>query len=1813
MKMRVFSPLSAFGLTTGLALALAVAGAGSAWGQTIPAFPGAEGYGAYAKGGRGGDVYTVTNLNSSGAGSLADGIAGAPTAGRTIVFAVSGYIHVNGLRITKSNITIAGQTAPGDGISTKDGTFRISGDEIVIRHLRFRHGKYGSGGDCVDLDSGSLNAILDQCSLQFSTDENISSFGSPPENLTMQWSLNGWGLESHSCGGLWDQNHATCHHSLWAHNHTRNPKSRPNGLLEWTNNVTFDWDIGFIMGDSTTPASWKANVRNSYFLCPAGNLRSRALEKASLDRNGVPNFSLYLNGCRHDNDGNGLLDGTDKGYGIVSGTYTTLAAPVAGSTAGVVMDDAVTAFKKVASRAGALRLELDPAKPLRDEVDTVMIQNLLTQKRNHITGEASLPVTNAGFGTLASTPAPLDTDKDGMPDFYETALGWAPATQDHNTALPNGGGLVTGTTFFPAGTPAGYTRLEEYLHYLAIPHGTVAKNTTTGPTSVTVTVSKFTAGFVKNPVYSVSGAVNGTAVQTVAGGPQVVFTPTLNAVGRGRFEFTVTDADGSTWTQTCALVITNSGLPRDLKWKGDGTVNVWDGTAANWLRNWTATAFGAGDRVTLDDTGSRTPAVAVTGTVSPGSVEVDTAAAYTFSGAGGVSSTGPLKKTGAGTLTLANTGANSFASATLTAGTLVMGSGASLGTAPLTLEGGTWNIGANAPTGNAITMEGPATITGGSGGGATGIGAVTGAATLSINATNVFDLRGDMTGFTGRVLFTGNSLVRLNGSAGSAAATYDLGTGTGSLAKRSSGTGVTLGGLAGGATTNLSGATGTGNTSTTTYTIGANGQDTTFAGVIANGAAATGITKTGGGTLTLTGASTYTGATLISSGGLAVNGTLGATAVTVASGARLRGAGTVNGGVTAQSGSSISPGAATGLAGTLTVAGGLALQGTTLSMQLSSSLTAGNDKIAMNGGTLALTGTNGFNFTLPDTLLSAGTYDLITGGAATTGGLANLSHNLPAGGRQTFALDAATPGRVKLNVTGDAASLVWRGNLSAVWDVNTTANWLNGAAAGTFYNLDGVTINDTAVATSITLPAMVQPRSTLVNNTTKAITLAGGLGGTGVLTKTGTATLSLTGTNTYSGGTQINGGTISLANDTAVTGGLGTGTVTFNGGTLALHDDSASYNSWTADLLVPAGQTGRINADSRVDIHGTLTGGGVLNFFVPYTRTSLYGDWSAFTGVLNVISDAGGGDLRFASDYTVAGLPQADVALGANCFCYHAGTLASGTGTQIELGSLSGPATAHLRGGVTGGRGLTWRIGGKNTDAVFAGDISEQNTGTTTSLVKAGTGTWTLSGACNHAGGTVVEAGALRVGGVLSTGNTINVATSAGLFLDGGSLVIDALNVDTGAGFTGWGTVTGDVNLSGTWAGRGAATGTTSTLAVTGVLTVADGAVMRFRVGTPGSDRITVTGDAAVSGQIALTVPAGFTGGRVVLISATGELTTEALTLTGVPAGTQAALDTATPGQVAVVFGNVTPYQAWQTTWWGGTTSADAQPDADPDRDGLKNLVEFALGLAPKTPDNEAPLTASLTHEQPGLISSGAVWHFRDAATAPAGTWTTAAYDDSAWATGRALLGYGDTDTVTTLGYGPSATDKYPAAWFRRTFSVVDPAHFTALAGSAIRDDGIVVWLNGTEVGRDNLTAGSTFATTAISGTAERTPWTFAPAPAALQPGLNVIAVEVRQSAADSSDLAFDLSLTGTLAAGVTAGDYLTLRWVRSGAALSGVTTTVEASSSLSGTAWTPVARTPRVLSSDSATNSDVMEVIDDAPVTAGGRRFLRLRFTLVR
>ncbi len=1402
--------------------------AASAFGQ-IPAFPGAEGYGAYATGGRGGDVYIVTNLNASGAGSLREGIETAPPSGRTIVFAVSGHIHINGLRLTQSKVTIAGQTAPGDGVGLRDGTFRISGDDVVVRHLRLRHGVNGSGGDCLNLDSGSLNCILDSISMQFSTDENMSSFGSPPENLTLQWSLNGWGLESHSCGGLWDQNHATAHHTLWSHNHTRNPKARPNGLLEWVNNVTYDWDIGFIMGDSQTPAAWKANVIGSYFLAPAGNIRTLALEKASVDRNGNPNFSVHLSSNRHDSNGNGILDGTDKGYAIVGGAefvpgdapganrYVKSLTPFANTgSLPVTVDDPIVAFKKVVSKAGALRLDVGYTGPLRDEVDTRMVQNLVTQTRNHISSEASLGLTNGGFGTLNSTAAPTDTDKDGMPDFYETALGWNPAVQDHNTALANSGGLLTGTTFMPAGTVAGYTRLEEYLHFMAIPHGTVAKNITGSPTSITVNMAKFTSGFSSSPVFTTSNVVGGTV--SIAGSI-ATFTPTLNFTGRARFDFTVTDSAGHSWTQTCALVVTSTSLPRDLNWKGSGA--AWDSSSLNWLRpsDGTTVAFSNGDRVAFDQSGIAQPNVTLTGTLIPTTVEVNATGNYTFSGTGSIGSTGTLTKRGSGTLTL--TAANSYAGGTaIEAGALTIGSGGSLGGGVVTmLAGATLTNGF--PTGTTNTFSADVAVPAGnvatvnSGNRFTMSGDITGGGTLNLNVQTTvtrFDLSGATAAFAGNLNFTGSGGVRLftngGGFDGFTNSTVNIGANVSLQPQTNSGgNSYAIGALS--ATSALAALTG-GSAGAPTYSIGGLGTSTTFAGAITGNSI---VNKVGAGILTLSGANTYSGATTVSEGSLAVNGSL-ASAVTVANAAVLRGSGTFNGAVTMQAGSQISPGAGPGQIGTLTAAGGLTATDTKFSIQLSSSPAGTNDKVLITGGTGQVNGTNTFDIAFADGVLGAGNYKLVecAGGIPLnigSGMVMNLITDAPAGTRQTYALNRTASGTaggyIQLTVTGNAANLVWSGeNNAATWDLNTTANF----TGSTFYNFDSVTLDDTSANRTVTLAGTLEPRIVNVNTVAGyTLTGAGALGGTGTLAKSGAGTLTIANTNTFTGGTTLGAGNIQLANAAANAGGLGTGIVTLNGGTLKMFSagDATHAGTLPNDLVVAGAAT--LQVAPRCGFSGDVSGAGTLNYYTPYVRADITGNWSAFAGTVNVISDAGGGDYRIASSYAWPGLPLATVNLATNTYFYFSGISNSGAGTTIRVGELTGAAGSRLRGGVTGGRNFTYRIGEKTPlggEATFAGIIDEQNTGTTTTYIKTGAGTWRLTGSGAWNGATIVESGILRIWpsttAPFSCVGTTTVNSGAKLDLGAGAFATEAINIEPGAELVVQDdfTITGDVNIDGT-------------------------------------------------------------------------------------------------------------------------------------------------------------------------------------------------------------------------------------------------------------------------------------------------------------------------------------------------------------------------------------------------------------------------------
>jgi len=221
------------------------------------AFPGAEGFGRFARGGRGGSVCHVTTLGDSGAGSLRDCVS---QGDRTVVFDVAGWITLSSnLGITANNLTIAGQSAPGGGIGIRGTKLSIGGDHIILRFLRVRRGilKSTDRNDAMSVSSAASQVIVDHCSVGFGTDENLSMPGDEgvgPRDFTLQWSVIAWGLQrnNHSAGSLLTASNTTIHHSLYAFNGTRNPKARSEmeRVLDFVNNVIYGWNAPDPVGEA---------------------------------------------------------------------------------------------------------------------------------------------------------------------------------------------------------------------------------------------------------------------------------------------------------------------------------------------------------------------------------------------------------------------------------------------------------------------------------------------------------------------------------------------------------------------------------------------------------------------------------------------------------------------------------------------------------------------------------------------------------------------------------------------------------------------------------------------------------------------------------------------------------------------------------------------------------------------------------------------------------------------------------------------------------------------------------------------------------------------------------------------------------------------------------------------------------------------------------------------------------------------------------------------------------------------------------------------------------------------------------------------------------------------------------------------------------------------------------------------------------------------------------------------------------------------------------------------------------------------------
>jgi pectate lyase len=260
-------------VTWGAAITLVASMVFSAYAQAVPAFPGAEGYGSVTRGGRGGQVIPVTNLNASGPGSLQ---AACEAEGpRIVVFKVAGRIDGD-VSIKNDFITIAGQTAPGDGITIK-GQLRIDANDVIVRYLRVR----------TDSDADAVggrylkNIILDHVSASWSRDEVMSVYHG--ENVTIQWCMITEGCsDSHKFGGIWGNNYSTYHHNLYAHNISRNPRFASGaGFNDFRNNVIYNWQHQSVYGGEAH------QVGNDQFSSFTGNLIANYYKSGPGTREGV--------------------------------------------------------------------------------------------------------------------------------------------------------------------------------------------------------------------------------------------------------------------------------------------------------------------------------------------------------------------------------------------------------------------------------------------------------------------------------------------------------------------------------------------------------------------------------------------------------------------------------------------------------------------------------------------------------------------------------------------------------------------------------------------------------------------------------------------------------------------------------------------------------------------------------------------------------------------------------------------------------------------------------------------------------------------------------------------------------------------------------------------------------------------------------------------------------------------------------------------------------------------------------------------------------------------------------------------------------------------------------------------------------------------------------------------------------------------------------------------------------------------------------------------------------------------------------------
>lgn len=445
------------------------------------AFPGAEGGGKYTTGGRGGKVFHVTNLKDSGEGSLRWAIN--QSGARTIVFDVAGTIELSStLSIGNGNITIAGQTAPGDGICLKNFSFNISADNVIVRYIRCRMGdEKKTEDDAMNCFAGGTssyhNIIIDHCSISWSTDECASFYG--VKDFSFQWNIVSEPLTksvhdkgSHGYGGIWGGQNASFHHNLIAHSNSRNPRfdhyyvNQSEGLIDYTNNVVYNWGSNNAYGGESSNAS---RLRSINFV---GNYYKPGPASGRLDQ--LFNLTNSCSNCMG-TTGHGTVVLPAKVYlsgNILVGNATVTADNWKGIKPDTNISDwsvcrsetpfAVTALTNIQSAEEAYEAVLASAGASlkRDAVDARIVEDAREGKATYMTGgngstKGIIDTQSAvgGWPVLTATDAEkavvsTDTNANGIPDSIENDIF---------------GGLVDGNAY---DKHPRYTNLEYYLSWI---------------------------------------------------------------------------------------------------------------------------------------------------------------------------------------------------------------------------------------------------------------------------------------------------------------------------------------------------------------------------------------------------------------------------------------------------------------------------------------------------------------------------------------------------------------------------------------------------------------------------------------------------------------------------------------------------------------------------------------------------------------------------------------------------------------------------------------------------------------------------------------------------------------------------------------------------------------------------------------------------------------------------------------------------------------------------------------------------------------------------------------------------------------------------------------------------------------------------------------------------------------------------------------------------------------------------------------------------------------------------------------------------